>query len=182
MNWLTTILVVVFTILAVFWEAAFHPLRHLLGAQVHLLPALTVYTALNAGFPNMIVVSLFGGLAFDSLSANPPGITVLPLMAIGTVIYAKRELLLRDQVFAQIVLGAVTSLLAPVLTLILLLSTSFTPIIGWGTLWQLIVMSVGGGLVTPIIFEIFNWANRTFGYSRHHETSFRPDREIRRGR
>jgi rod shape-determining protein MreD len=182
MTWLTTILIFLFTILAVFWEAAFHPLRNLVGAQVHLLPALTVYAALSAGFPSTILVAFFGGLAFDSLSANPPGISILPLFAIGTVIYAKRELLLRDQWFAQIVLGAVASLVAPVLTLMLLLTTGHSPVIGWGTLWQLLVMSIGGGLVTPVIFEIFSWANRTFGYARRHETSFRPDREIRRGR
>jgi rod shape-determining protein MreD len=182
MNWLTTILILVFTILAVFWEAAFHPLRDLVGAQVHLLPALTVYAALSAGFPNTILVAFFGGLAFDSLSANPAGISVLPLFAIGIVIHAKRELLLRDQWFAQIVLGAITSLLAPLLTLMLLFTTGHNPLVGWGTVWQLIVMSVGGGLVTPVIFEIFGWANRTFSYARRHESSFRPDREIRRGR
>jgi rod shape-determining protein MreD len=182
MNWLTPILILVFTILAVFWEAAFHPVRSLLGAQIHLLPALTVYAALGAGFHNMILVAVFGGLAFDSLSANPPGITVLPLLAIGTVIYTKRELLLRDQAFAQIMLGGVTSLTAPLLTLMLLLTTGHHPLIGWGTVWQLVVMGLGGALVTPVIFEIFGWANRTFGYSRHHENSFRPDREIRRGR
>ena len=46
-----------------------------------------------------------GGLWFDSLSANPLGITILPLLAIGFVIQLRRDLILRDQSFAQFVIG-----------------------------------------------------------------------------
>ena len=40
MNWLNTIILLLVTVLAVYWEAAFSGLRYLLGAQVDLLPAL----------------------------------------------------------------------------------------------------------------------------------------------
>jgi hypothetical protein len=53
---------------------------------------------------------------------------------------------------------------------------------GWGTLWQIIVMSVGGAIATPIIFELFGFFNRLFGHAASGPSSFRPDREIRRGR
>jgi hypothetical protein len=43
-------------------------------------------------------------------------------------------------------------------------------------------MSVGGGLAAPIWFEIFSWLHRTFVHESVVESSFRPDREIRRGR
>src|SRR2546425_11720655 len=43
MTLLNTIFILGAAFLAVFWEAAFHGVRHLLGAQVDLLPALMVY-------------------------------------------------------------------------------------------------------------------------------------------
>ena len=43
-----------------------------------------------------IPVALLGGIWFDSLSANPFGITILPLFAIGFPIWLFRDLLLRE--------------------------------------------------------------------------------------
>jgi cell shape-determining protein MreD len=128
------------------------------------------------------VLAVSGGLWFDSLSANPLGITVLPLFLSGLAIHINRELILRDQTFAQLVLGFAASLTTPLLTILLLLTTRHQPLFGWGTLWQLIVMSVGGAVATPVCFELFGWLNRSFGYTPTTQTSFRPDREIRRGR
>ena len=182
MNWLNTILVLGTAFLAVFWEAAFGGVRHLLGAQIDLLPPLMVYASLCTGITTVTLLALAGGLWFDSLSANPLGVTVLPLFAIGLAIHLKRELILRDQTFAQLVLGLGASAAAPVLTLLLLLTTRHTPLLGWGTLWQLLVMSVGGAIATPICFELFGWLNRALVHRRATETSFRADREIRRGR
>jgi hypothetical protein len=110
------------------------------------------------------------------------GVTVLPLFFIGLVIYINRELILRDETFAQLVLGIAASSLAPVMTLLFLLTTGHEPLFGWGTIWQLIVMTLGGAAVTPIFFEFFNFVNRVLGPRTYSETSFRPDREIRRGR
>ena len=91
--------------LAVFCESAFDGFRNLLGAQIDLLPALVVYAALSAGLPTVTLVAVLGGLFFDSLSANPLGITVMPLFVVGFLINMQRELILRDQLFAQTVLG-----------------------------------------------------------------------------
>jgi hypothetical protein len=55
-------------------------------------------------------------------------------------------------------------------------------LLGWGTLWQLVVLSVGGAVATPICFEFFGWLQRTLVHSGDTASSFRPDREIRRGR
>src|SRR4030081_476903 len=49
MNWLNAIFIFVAAFLAVFWEAAFNGVRHLLGAQIDLLPPLMVYASLTAG-------------------------------------------------------------------------------------------------------------------------------------
>ena len=182
MNWLHTMFVLVTAFLAVFWEAAFSGWRHLIGAQIDLLPALMVYASLCAGITTAALLAVLGGLWFDSLSANPLGVSVLPLFVIGLVIHAKRDLILRDQTFAQAVLGFAASAAVPLLTILLLLTMRHTPMLGWGTLWQLIVMSVGGAIATPIYFELFSWLDRTLVHPRAAQISFRTDREIRRGR
>ncbi len=182
MNWLNTALVLGAAFLAVFWEAAFGGVRHILGAQIDLLPPLMVYAALHTGITSVALLALCGGLWFDSLSANPLGVTVLPLFAIGMALHLRRDLILRDEAFAQGVLGLGASAAAPLLTLLELLTMGRAPLLGWGTLWQLVVLSVGGAVATPICFELFGWLQRTLFHHHAAQPSFRPDREIRRGR
>lgn len=167
---------------AVFLQAATGTLPRLLGAQVDLLPALMVYAALTAGPLTVAALALCGGLWFDSLSANPPGLSVLPLALIGWLVSRRRELLLRQQWFAQLVLGAAASAAAPLLALLLLLSAGHEPLLGWGTVWQLMVMTALGGAATPLLFRLFGALTRAFSYTEPPRPGFRPDREIRRGR
>ena len=47
MNWLNTVFILGAAFLAVFWQAAFRGVRHVLGAQVDLLPPLMVYASLE---------------------------------------------------------------------------------------------------------------------------------------
>jgi cell shape-determining protein MreD len=182
MSWLQTLLVLGAAFLAVFWEAAFGGVRHLLGAQIDLLPALMVYASLFTGITTVTLLALCGGLWFDSLSANPLGVTVLPLFAVGLAIHLNRELILREETFAHLVLGLGASAATPLLTLLLLLTMGRAPLLGWGTLWQLVVLSVGGAIATPICFELFGWLQRMLIHRSATQSSFRPDREIRRGR
>jgi rod shape-determining protein MreD len=182
MNVLNTILIFAAAYLAVFGEAVLPGLRHLLGAQVDLLPAIMVYAALNANLTVVAALAVSGGLWFDALSANPLGITILPLFVVGFVIFSQREFILRKLSFAQMVLGTVASAIAPVLTVLLLLTGGKEPLLGWGSLWQWMVMTAGGAVATPLIFALFDWCHRAFGYQPRTETSFRPDREILRGR
>jgi len=182
MTVLNTIFVLGAAFLAVFWQSAFNGLRHLLGAQIDLLPALMVFASLYGNFVTVALLAVLGGIWFDSLSANPLGITVLPLFVIGVGIYANRELILRTQTIAQLVLGLAASAAAPIMTLLLLLTTGHEPLFGWGTLWQLVVMALGGAIATPVCFEAFGLLNRAFVHDRGGPSSFRPDREIRRGR
>jgi len=67
-------------------------------------------------------------ICFDSLSANPLGISVLPLSR-RFAIDSRRELILRDQVFAQVVLGLLASAIVPTLTVLMLLSTGKSPLL-----------------------------------------------------
>jgi len=182
MSLLSLLFVLATAYLAVFLEAAFGGFRHLVGVQLDLLPPLMVYAALSGGMLTITVLAVAGGLLLDSISVNPLGVSVLPLIAVGVVIYGGRELILRDQRFAQLVLGLAASTAVPALTLIILMTTGHKPLLGWGTLWQLAVMGVGGALVTPPCFHLFARLERALVHSRAPETSFRADREIRRGR
>jgi len=182
MNFFNTILILAAAFLAVFGEAAFQLPRHLFGAQVGLLPALMIYAALNTNIVTVSLLAAFGGLGFDALSANPLGVSILPLLAVGFPICLRRDLILRDLPFAQIILGAAASGAVPLLGVLLLLTGGQEPLLGWGSLWQWLVMIAGGAAATPVIFALFDWCHHALGYQPQAETSFRPDREIRRGR
>lgn len=182
MNLLQPTLILLAAFLAVFWEAAFPGTSRWLKTQVDLLPALMVYASLRSNPIMIAVLAVCGGLFFDSLSANPLGVTILPMFLVGFAIYLRRDLILRDQPYAQFVLGAAASAVMPALTVLLLFTAGEAPILGWGSLWQWLVMTVAGGIATPIFFFVFDWCERAFGYRRVVEPAFRPDREIRRGR
>lgn len=182
MNVFNSILILAAAFLAVFCEAAFTLPHRVLGAQIDVLPVLMVYAALNTEIVTVAVLAVLGGLWFDSLSANPLGISILPLFAVGFPTWWLRDVLLRELSFAQLVLGAGACAVAPMLTVLLLLSGGHEPLLGWGSLWQWIVMTGGGALATPIIFSLFEWFNHALGYQPIKETSFRPDREILRDR
>ncbi|HZL12967.1 MAG TPA: hypothetical protein VFC85_02385, partial [Verrucomicrobiae bacterium] len=65
---------------------------------------------------------------------------------------------------------------------LILLTGGKQPLLGWGSLWQWFVMIVGGAIATPILFALFERCQHALGYQPRAETSFRPDREIRRGK
>ena len=115
-----------------------------------------------------------------SLSANPLGITIVPLFVVGFLINLQRDLILRDQLFAQTVLGLSASAFVPGAVLLMLLTGGHGPALSWFSLWQGIVMTVGGAIATPALFLLFGWFDRRFTYRSATEMSFRPDREIRR--
>jgi rod shape-determining protein MreD len=182
MNWLNPILILLAAFLTVFFEAVFSGYSALLAAKVDLLPMLMVYTALTYG-PLMVVTLAFaGGLWFDSLSANPFGASVLPLLLIGFLVYHNRGLLLRQNTNAQFFFGLFASAAAPAMTLLIVIALGESPLIGWGSLWQWIAMSLIGGLLTPVCFRFFDRVQRALNYESVKEPSFHPDREIKRGR
>jgi hypothetical protein len=182
MSFLNSILVLAAAFLAVFGESVFPGLRNLLGTQVDLLPALMIYAALNTNILVLSLLAIFGGLWFDSLSANPLGLSILPLFIVGFPIFLQRDLILREVPFAQLILGGLASAAAPLISVLLLLTAGKEPLLGWGSLWQWLVMITGGAVATPAFFAGFAWCDHTLGYQPRMETSFRPDREILRGR
>ena len=91
-----------------------------------------VFAALNT---NIVVVSLLavcGGLWFDSLSADPLGLMILPLFAVGFPIFLQRDLILRELPFAQVVLGGIASAVVPLLAVLMLLTGGQRAVAGLG--------------------------------------------------
>jgi len=182
--------VTVFRILAVLWltfvaiflQAALNWPRQLLGAQVNLLPAMMVWTAFRLGLGSVVLISLAGGLGLDALSLNPLGVSCLPLCLAGTLLHLKREQLLGNEPFAQWIIGLVVCAITPLLTLGLVLTLGANPLLGAGFLWDWIVLTLVGGAATPVLFWLMDRLERALTYQPHSELSFRPDREIRRGR
>ena len=62
MTLLTTIFVLGAAFLAVFWEAAFQGVHHLLGTQINLLPTLMVYANLYGNFITILLLTVLGDL------------------------------------------------------------------------------------------------------------------------
>jgi rod shape-determining protein MreD len=182
MNALRILAILLVAYVCVFFMAQMNLLRRFTGTQIDLLPALMVYCALSANLGAVTCLAIVAGLLFDSLSGNPLGVTSCSLFLAGCVILLKREMILSDQPYAQFVLGGAASAAVPMLSALLLLSARYEPLIGWGTVWQMGVMAVAGACATPLWFWFFNSIERTFGYQRVSETSFREDREIKRGR
>ena len=182
MNWFNAIAILIVVYLAVFAQATFNELRQWIGVKIDLLPSLVVYASLSSGVVTLSLVAVCGGLWFDSLSANPLGTSILPLFLTGLFIQRSRDMILREQPFAQFVLGTLASTAVPFLALLLLLNFSEQPLVSWFSLWQWLVMSLVGGAVTPIWFGVFDRIREALNYRPLGETSFRPDREIKRGR
>ena len=182
MNWFNTIAILVVGYLVVFAQAVMNEFRLAFGAQIDLLPSLVVYASLSGGVLTLTLVAICGGLWIDSLSANPLGISLLPLFLAGLFIQRSRDLVLRQQPFAQFVLGTAASAAVPVMTLLLLLNTGAQPLVSWFSLWQWVVMSLAGGAITPVWFLVFDRITEALNYRALGETSFRADREIKRGR
>jgi cell shape-determining protein MreD len=182
MSSLSTFSVLLAAFLVVFLETSFRSPRIILGVQVDLLPSLMTYTALSGSLSAVTLLALCGGLWFDSFSANPLGITILPLFLAGAVIHYHRALLLRDQLIARCLVGMAASTVVPALVLGLLLATGHNPLVGLLTLWQWLVLALSGALFTPVLFKLFDWLNQAIRYPVHTEPAFRPDRDIKRGR
>jgi len=182
MNWVLSFIIILAVLLAVFAQVRVEWFREIFGTQFDLLPAFMVYAGLNSSIMLMTTIALFGGLLLDSFSSNPLGASVIPLFIIGFVHHQNRSLLLRTTAFAQSVLGLSASATAPLFTCLIILALGESPIIGVGFIWQTIVSAAFGAVVTPALFLFLGRIQKAFDYQQDPGSSFRPDREIKRGR
>jgi rod shape-determining protein MreD len=120
MNWTNTTLLVLAAIVLVFLESVINTPRRWLGVQIDFLPVLAIYAAMRCNLKTLALLSIAGGLAFDTLSRNPLGASILPLWLVGFAGYHCRELVLRDQWVAQAMIGGFACLAAALISLFLL--------------------------------------------------------------
>jgi rod shape-determining protein MreD len=177
---LATILLVAY--LAVFADCRLTLVRNTLGAQIDLLPPLLAYAGLTASLPAIATVAVLGGLWLDSLSANPFGVSVIPLAAAGFAAHAFRGILLRRDPSIQYLAGLGAAAGVPLLTLALLALAGETPLSGGWFAWRWIAGAALSAAFTPLFFALFERVQRLFSYQPEPSVSFRPDREIDRGR
>ncbi|MBX3731078.1 MAG: hypothetical protein KF791_00640 [Verrucomicrobiae bacterium] len=182
MTWLPTTALFFVTWLAVFAQTQFRPLAGLLDTPVAVLPALMVYAALTHSLGTVIVLGLLAGVSLDALSPGPIGVSVLPLVCVGFGLHLRRHLILREQVYAQWWLGFGAGIAVPLATLVLLSIGSTRFIAGPFFMMQLLILGLLNGGVCPAVFRTFDAIQNAFDYQPVAQPSFRPDREIKRGR
>ncbi len=182
MTWLPTSTLFFVAWLAVFAQTQWRPLANLLDTPIAVLPALMVYTALTHNLVTVTALSVVAGLGLDALSAGPMGISLPPLFLLGFGLHLRRHLILRDQTYAQFWLGAGAGIAVPLVTVLLLNLGSTRLIQGPFLIVQLLVLGLLNGVICPAVFRIFDAIQRTFDYQPLAETSFRADRQIKRGR
>ena len=176
MNWFHTASVLLAALIGVFQEATFTLPRDLLGAQINPMPALVVYAALHSNLVTLTFLVISGSLWQSSLSADPLGITLLPLFLVGILIELNRKQFARRERFVRFTLGTAASASVPLLTLFLLLTAGCEPILNWVSLWQWLVMAVGGGLLTLLIFPVLDWFKRALSHNpKNHAYLMTPD-------
>lgn len=175
-------LFVVLALLAVFGTAAWNLPRAWLGSPLSLLPPVLVCAAVQEQGTSWRWVAVVGGLARDTLSVDPLGVSILPLYVTGWFLNSHRELLLSELAFAQAIMGVAVSAAVPLLTLGLVVASGDVPAMGGRLLWQWLVLTVSGGLLTPPMFRIWQRVEGWFAHPVIQTTSFREDREILRGK
>lgn len=156
--------------------------RRVFGVQPDVLPLVMVYAGL-LGEPLLVcLLALVGGLLLDAMSMNPLGTSLLSLLAVGLIAHAASEVLIRDQLYARCLAGAIASACAASLTLAVLLLTPERPALGWSAFHVVAGQAVWGALLAPVVFWSLERLDRLFNHPRLPAGSFRADREIKRGR
>lgn len=151
------------------------------GAPVSILPALTIYVALSHSIGIVTAFCVFASISLDSLSANRLGVSLLPLFACAFATHARQHLILRDQTYARLWLGLGAGVAVPFLTRVLL---SYGPRTALGDLigFDLVLSAAINALACPLCFAAFDRVRDVFDYKPIAESSFRPDRQMKRSR
>lgn len=165
------------TLAILFLEATFTLPREWLGSQISALPALMVYTALRGTLTQVTAFSIIGSLGHAALSADPPGAILLPLFILGAAIHWNQTTLHRQALLPRFLIGALASGLAPLLSLFLLITLGWEPLLGLSTLWQWLVTALGGGLLTICCFPALDRFQRALTHPVE-DTPYQPTANI----
>ena len=156
-------------------------LRLVTGIYIDLIPLLIVYMALTSEITTMSLVGAIIGLFFDSVSANVLGVSSISFIVAGLIIYSYRHLVLRKLWQIQYLSGLLCSVSIPLITFILLKFIGAEPIMNFQAVFNILISGFFNAFLTPLIFGIIDWIENTFNYRQVKMSSFRPDREIKRG-
>ena len=149
------------TLVVIFLQAACELPRNLFGAQIDPLPALMLATALRAPLFSITALAILGPLWQSSLSSDPLGINILPLLTLGLLVHLGQNRLAYHAAGPRFTLGAIAGTIMPVMTLTLLLFTGYQPMFGWYSLWQWIVGIIGSGLLAVVFVPLLEWLDFT---------------------
>lgn len=182
MNWPPIITLLLAAVLLPFAQCSLPGLRPWLGVQPDLLPGLMVFTGLSAQAGTISLVALTSGLALDSLSLNPLGLSILPLLAVGLSVHWMQELILRDQIYGQAIIGLLASIATQLLSLSLLTFLGESPASGLQSWVHGGLVAAFSAITTPVLFLSLDRIHLAFNHPALAEIPFRPDRQIKRGR
>lgn len=182
MSWVPLISLFVAAWLATYAQTQFPMFRLTIGIPFSILPALAAYAAMNHSIVFTTVFTVLTALGLDSLSPNRFGVSVLPFFLFGFMANIRRHVLLKDQRHTQFWLGFSGGVLLPLSTLALLFLGQREPISSPATLQQLVLLGLLNGIACPISFWFFDHIHQAFDYQPLAVPSFRPDRQIKRGR
>jgi len=182
MNRLTFVLLLGVAALLAFVEGRGIIREGVFGTRIDVLPVLVTYAALRGDIYTLVGFTCFSGLLFDTLSANPLGVSMLSLTLVGVLLIQMRGLILRNQVLAQMALGTCVATLNPIVNLFLVWALGLDPVVGWGSLFQIGVMGISGAILAPFFFMLFDWLEAELTYAEEPFSRFRFEVEIKRGR
>jgi rod shape-determining protein MreD len=181
-NWATLLVFLITGYLTVFAQARVDWFRDFSGVQPDLLPGMIVFAAMAFPLGTVMLCSAVFGLLFDSFSLNLIGTSFVTLAVIGFFASRYRELLLSEHFTTHWVLGLIASGVAPVISYVVLRLQDSTPLVSWGSAWHWAIMTAGGGALTPLWFKVFSRLDDALRFKELPESTFRPDRQIARGR
>lgn len=156
-----TFTVLLTTLVVIYLQAACELPRNLFGAQIDPLPALMLATALRAPLFSITALAILGPLWQSSLSSDPLGINILPLLTLGLLVHLGQNRLAYHAAGPRFTLGAIAGAIMPVMILTLLLFTGYQPMFGWYSLWQWIVGIIGSGLLALVFVPLLEWLDFT---------------------
>ena len=150
--------------------------------QIDLLPVFAAYAALHGRVGVMAGVAAIGGCWFDVLSANPLGTSLLSLFLTAYLLHGMHEVLLKGQMAAQFFVCVLAGALNPTIAGLILWVLGTQPILGWGTLWQVLINAVCCGLAGPVLFLILNQLDQSLSYAPTAKPWNRPVVEVKRSK
>ncbi len=135
--------------------------QRITGTRIDPLPALMVCAALRAPVLALTLLAVLGSLWQTSLSADPPGISMIPLFAVGVAVSLNRRAIHTRLWGARFAVAAAAGAFVPLVSVGLLMLLGREPLLGWFSLWQLAVMSLVSGLLALLFFPLLQWLDKT---------------------